>query len=136
MKPIRRVGGYSDFKNTYRITVLVPNQINLTFRVLKNVPAVRCLVVVQKCNSYVRMSHKLSHSNRVEFVVVQIYTRFVDIIRPYILSQLEDCKTSWREGPRTGESWEDLGGSITQHWRRSPQHFFLSSIPQYPPNIP
>ena len=28
------------------------------------------------------------------------------------LSQLEDCKTSWRKGPRTGESWGDSGGDI------------------------
>ena len=39
------------------------------------------------------------------------YGALWSIIAGLYLSQLEDCKTSWRKGPRTGESWGDSGGT-------------------------
>ena len=48
-----------------------------------------------------------------------------------ILIQLEECKTSWREGPRTGESLGDSGGrDIRKYWGLRPQYLLIG-----PPRI-
>ena len=60
-------------------------------------------------------------SLRTNWTDAYIYCRWLDIsncfhrITPCLfLSQLEECKTSWREGPKTGESWGVLVGRNEQ----------------------
>ena len=49
--------------------------------------------------------------DRMARAVVDGYIAHIEPESRPLLNQLEDCKTSWRKGPRTGESWGDSGGT-------------------------